>query len=425
MHEIVDTEIPLRRFEAFPRLGLLLGGALVGLGVVAFVVAVGQDAERAWRAYLVNWLYFTSIAQGGVILGAAMVITKAIWARPVRRIAISMVAFLPVAFVLMLPILVAAEHIFPWVHEPVPAKQAYLNVPFMATRVLVGVGALFMLSLVFAYWALRPDAGLLKANGHARGGIIDFLTRRWQGQEVEEARATRKLSRLAPVLVLVFAAGMSFVAWDFVMSLEPEWWSTLIGPYFFMAAFLGAVAATAIGAAFYRRRFGLEEIIQPPHLHDLGKLTFGFCVFWAYLFFSQYIVIWYGQLPIEQDFVIHRLEPPFKWLSVAVLFGLFVVPFFGLLGVAPKKNPLILIGAAIVVLVGLWIERYLLVYPSFYHGASDAPLGWQELGIALPFAGLFSLALAWMATHFPVVQLWEPLWEPELEERPDAFLTAS
>src|SRR5690606_25704192 len=114
---------------------------------------------------------------------------------------------------------------------------------------------------------------------------------------------------------------------------------------------------------------GLERAIEPPQFHDLGKLTFSFCIFWAYLFWSQYLVIWYGKLPWEQAFVIHRLQQPYAPVAVLVFFALFVLPFFGLLGVRAKKTPAILGLFAIVVLVGLWFERYMLVYPSLYQDA--------------------------------------------------------
>src|SRR5690606_1908128 len=166
----------------------------------------------------------------------------------------------------------------------------------------------------------------------------DRLTRNWQGQAVEEERAERNLSRLGPAIALVYAVAFSFVSWDFVMSLEPHWFSTLIGPYFFMGAFLGGIALTALVAVIYRRTLGLENALIPPQFHDLGKMTFGFCVFWAYMFWSQYLVIWYGQLPWEQTFVIHRLSQPYTPFAIFMFFGLFVIPFFGLLGVKPKKT---------------------------------------------------------------------------------------
>src|SRR5690606_8705971 len=149
----------------------------------------------------------------------------------------------------------------------------------------------------------------------------------------------------------------------------------LIGPYFFMGGFLGGIMATALVVITLRRNLELAQWVQPSTLHDLGKLAFGFTVFWGYLFFSQYIVIWYGLLPLEQSFVVHRFAPPFRITAQFVGLLLFVVPFFGLMGVTPKKTPAVFALFAAISLFGLWLGRYLLIYPSYWHGAASLPFG--------------------------------------------------
>jgi hypothetical protein len=416
-HDSPNNDLPLKRFEQAPRTFMMASGALTVIGLIALIAALATDAERAWRAYLVNWLDFTSLAMGAVLLAVVVTITRGVWSRSVRRIALSFVAFLPLAYLLMFPLFFAADHIFPWLHEELPAgKEAYLNVPFLAIRNAVALGALFILAFVFAYWSLRPDLGLVRDSADARlRGLYERLTRGWQGQELEEARAHRKLAVLAPVIALVYAVAFSLVSWDFIMSLEPHWFSTLIGPYFFMAAFLGGIAATGLLAHAYTRALGVGEVYTETQRHDLGKLTFAFVVFWAYLLFSQFIVIWYGLLPGEQSFVVHRFAPPFDKLAQAVFACLFVLPFFGLLGVVPKKHPTIYGVFASIILLGLWFERLLLVYPSYYASGDNIPLGWQEIGIGLFFTGLLLFALMAFATRFPLFQMWQPMSELELE----------
>jgi hypothetical protein len=137
-------------------------------------------------------------------------------------------------------------------------------------------------------------------------------------------------------------------------------------------------------------------------------------VFWAYLFFSQFIVIWYGLLPAEQSFVIHRFTAPFRNVALAVFAGLWLLPFFGLLAVKPKKTPHILATFGCFILTGLWLERYMLVYPSLHMGVDNLPLGWQEIGIALLFAGLLITSMMAFATRFPLFQVWQPMSELEL-----------
>jgi hypothetical protein len=408
--------LPTRRLEVVPsalRLGSLL---LMALGLLAFIGALLTDASRAWRAYHFNWLFFTSVAQGAVTLAVAVSVTRGLWSRPIRRIALSFVAFLPAAYLLVLPILLfGARHIFPWIEHPVAKKATYLNVPFLSARTLIGLGLLFVLDLVFAYWSLRPDLGRLQ-NEVPDGlrALYSRFTRNWRGADAEDRLSYQKLSRLGPLIGVVWAAVIGVLAWDFVMSLEPHWFSTMIGPYFFMGGFLGGIAATTVACIFYAMRGGQDDVILPTNFHDLGKMTFGFCVFWAYLFYSQFIVIWYGLLPIEQDWLIHRLTATFEPIMVTVVCGLFIFPFFGLLGVAPKRAPRVLLLFAGIVLTGLWFERYMLVYPSLYIGVGNIPLSWQEVGIGVGFLGILLYCVTWFASRFPLFQIWQPASEIEL-----------
>jgi hypothetical protein len=411
-------ELPDRRIETAAA-GLVTGViVLLLLGAIAFIFALTVNTDRAWRAYYINWLFFLSIAQGGFMLAVVTTIAKGIWSRPIRRIALAHVAYLPVAFLTVLPILFRdnARHIWPWIEHPVAGKDVWLNLPFLRARTLLGLALLFGISLTFAYTALRPDLGLMRDRMPPRlRATYARFTRNWRAQEAEELHAHRRLGVLAPVAALIYALIMGMIAWDFAMSLEPEWFSTLIGPFFFMGAFLGGLMATALIVIALRPRLGLEEWILPSTLHDLGKLCFGFTVFWGYLFFSQYIVIWYGLLPHEQEFVIHRFTPPFHIIAQLVGLGIFVIPFFGLMGATPKRTPALFATFAAISLTGLWLERYLLVYPSLYIGADRLPLSWYEPAMLLFFAGLYLASLAFFLTRVPLFQLWLPVSELELQ----------
>ena len=155
----------------------------------------------------------------------------------------------------------------------------------------------------------------------------------------------------------------------------------------------------------------IAKAIGIQQRHDLGKLAFGFTIFWTYLFFAQYIVIWYGKLPWEQAWIIHRAEAPWSGLTVLALFLCFVIPFAGLIGRKAKMTPWILRLFATVILVGLWLERYLMVVPSIHDGHPTITL--MEPAIGLFFLGLFLLSVRWFLTTFPAVQIWQPMVEPE------------
>jgi hypothetical protein len=411
-----QQEMPVRRLEAVPRSLTVALPIMFLVGVAVFATALMTDPSRAWRAYHFNWLYFTLMAHGAVLLAVVVTIAKGMWSRPIRRLALSFVAFLPIAYLLMLPIVtVGASHIFPWMHDAVH-KEAYLNQPFLIVRHVILLGALAAVSLAFAYWSLRPDLGHLRdrAPEHLKA-LYARMTRGWRGQEAEELLAHRRHGVLGPAFAIFYAVALGVVGWDFVMSLEPHWFSTLIGPYVFMGGFLTGLMALALLTITYLRSHNLYDYILPTTMHDLGKLCFGFTVFWAYLFYSQFIVIWYGQFPFEQAFINHRFDAPFT--TVAILVGLlvFVIPFFGLMAVKPKKTPAVFMTFAIISLVGMWLERFMLVYPSHYFGAPSLPLGWIEIGMALPFAALLVGSIVFFQTRFPLFQLWVPLSELELQ----------
>jgi hypothetical protein len=417
-HEIETAELPERRLAAFPPRARLFALAAVLLGIAGFFAAVFFDAPRAWRAYMANWLFFLGIAQGAAMFGVVVTIAKGLWSRPIRRIALSFVAFLPISWLLMIPLFFVGDHVFPWSLNPglmQEGKEIWLNVPFLAVRNLILLGALGAISIAFAYWALRPDIGRVREHApeHLRG-LYARMTRDWRGTVAEDVLAHRRLSVLAPIMALVYALAMSVVAWDFAMSLEPHWFSTLIGPYYFMASFLGGLAAIAILTLAYRRAIGLRDLVGPAHFHDLGKMVFAYSIFWAYLLWSQYIVIWYGNLPWAQEYMVHRLDPPFAGVALTVFILMFAAPFGLLLGVRPKQRPEFLAAVAALSLLGLWLERYLLVYPSHYPAWPTLPLGWPEVVTALPFAGLMVAAVVWFGTKFPLLQMWRPASELEL-----------
>jgi hypothetical protein len=163
MAHIEMRELPAKRLESVPG-GLRAGvAALIVIGVLGFGLAIVTDPVRAWRAYLFNWIYFTGIAQGAVLLSAVVMITKGLWSKTSRRFALSWGAFLPVGYLLLIPIWVLAPDLFPWVEHPdPPGRAAYLNVPFMIIRQIVLLGGLLALSMVFMRTALRPDLGLIR-----------------------------------------------------------------------------------------------------------------------------------------------------------------------------------------------------------------------------------------------------------------------
>ncbi len=421
-HIHIPHRIPARFLDRSSGTTMLFG-ALAVVGGVAFFLSLQRDATAAWASYVSNWMFFSSIAMGAVMFAAATTIVKAKWNWSLRRISVAFAAFLPVAFVLMLPMLGLGEEFFPWIekmaYDPIVQKKAaYLNLPFLITRTLVGVAVLFGMAIYFAYLAVRPDMGLVD-EGDLDAGRASWRARLmsgWAGQEQEEARSWRRMSKLAPAMALTYAAVMSFVVYDFAMSLDPHWFSTLFGGWYFMGAFWGGIAVTAFTAMVLRGRDAdVSRAVGIQQRHDIGKLAFAFTVFWTYLFFSQYIVIWYGKLPWEQSYMINRSGEAWGSYSLTVIILCFVVPFAGLIGRKAKMTPVLLQTLTGIILFGLWNERYFLVAPSILPGYDSGNMMYHLL-TGLGFLGLFVLAVRWFLGTFPMLQMWQPVPATEMME---------
>ena len=384
--------------------------AIVGAAVF-ILMAAGEDPGRAWRIFHVNFLVFTGISIGAVIFTAAAQLSNARWHGPLRRIAEAFVAFLPVSYLLYwIVVLFGRNYLFPWLHlhDPlIEAKRGYLNLPFLMFRGGFGLLVLYLFAWLLVRTSLRQDLARIKdrLTGFRRT-LADRITAGWQGDEAEAEAYQRRRSHIAPQLVLIYVVVISFFAYDMVMSIQPTWFSTLFPAYFFMGAFLSGLAGTAMATVFLRRRYGLNDIITRSQFHDHGKLMFGFCVFWAYLMYSQFLVVWYGNLPLETQFLAVRRFPIWRNLSIAVFLCLFFIPFWGLITRAAKMNPVTHALFAGVILFGFFIERFDLVVPGLVMRPPSFPFGLGELAVTIGFLSLFLLCyIAFMRT-FPIVPIW-------------------
>src|SRR5712671_1682244 len=312
---------------------------LAAIGLIVFVVGLFVDPDRVWHALLVNWLYFTSISSAGVMFVAAQRITTARWSRPIIRFLEGYVAFLPVAFVLLLILLVGRHHIFWWSnHVPdIPEKRIWLNPPFFFTRVIVVYLIITLLSVWYIYTSVRLDVGLLPESGAKWARGIRERMRKGFRDERRELHSTHSLQgRLAVFMAFAFAFGWILLSWDLSMSLDPHFQSTMYGWWFFMGGWVTALASWTLIVLAWRRYLGRYDLIQDKHFHDLGKLCFAFTAFWGYLTFAQYLVIWYGNMGEETHWPRLRLIAPWVNWSVAAVLLVFVFPFFGLLSRAAK-----------------------------------------------------------------------------------------
>jgi len=407
---------------------VLAGLAVIGFG--SFVIWAGSDESsgRAYRAFLQNFLLWSALAQGGLMLSAGIRLTNGRWAGPVHRIADCLGAFVPVSILLYLVVWAGRYEIFDWIQHPehVESKRWWYREGFMFTRDMIALCWMAFLSCWYLYMSVRPMLGAARESATGvRGRLIQAWTSGWRGEAAERLSADRRCRKLAAILALSYAFAYSTLGVDLIMGLAPHWVSTMFPAYYAWGGFLSAVSMTTLLAVLLRNGPDLRGEITESRRHDLGKMVFAFSIFWMYLFWSQYLVIWYGNIPEETGFIAarlgsqflqdtwymegfwERLNEPYVKLTLTTWILCWVVPFWVLLGQKPKKMPAILGTVALLSVIGFWMERYILITPSLVSpeavqaGAPVTPFGIIELMVTAGFVGLFFLCFLLFAKVFP------------------------
>ena len=367
----------------------------------------GPDALRAWQAYLVNFVYWTGLSFGAVLFVAVLNMTNAVWGRPLKRLAEALGAFIPASFLLFWILYFGKEEVFTWIRHPYPEKQFWLSPAFLFARNGIGLLLLSAASLALIYYSVKGDRKAMPPSPAPSGGDSSPEFREdscWKAQRV-----------LSPIVGILYAFVLSLLAFDLIMSLDPHWYSTLFGAYYFMGSFYLALTALYFFSFLGRKAFGLEDTIHPHHLHDLGKLVFAFCIFTGYLFYVQFLVIWYGNLPEETRYVILRVKlTPWEPLAWAVLAMTFAIPFVLLLPRKIKTAPLPMMILSAVILAGMWGERFILIAPSIWEG-KGIPLGLLEILITAGFGGIVGLSVICFLNRVPLLPVADPLFQRAVE----------
>jgi hypothetical protein len=390
---------------------------LAVIGFAIFLIGVVTGNPRAWQAYHINWLFFTTFSSAGVAFAAVQRITTARWSRPTIRFVEGFVAWLPVAFVLLVLTMLAGKRaIFPWITNPptIAEKARWLEPTFFSIRVIVVFGIITTLSLWFVYRTVRLDVGVIPEWGSSWAKGIRDRMRAGFGEERRELHSTHSmLGKLAVVLVFAFGFGWVVLAWDLSMSLDYHFQSTMYGWQVFMGGWVVALMIQSMLVRLWRNALGAEDLILERHFHDIGKLCFAFTAFWGYITFSQFLVIWYGNMPEESHFFFLRMSYPWVRFTISVGLLMFVVPFFGLLSKTAKTYTPTMTVFALCSIVGLWLQRYVEIYPSIYATsasevteaaaatATQLPFGLYEVGVTLGFLGLWGFCYLAFMNAFP------------------------
>lgn len=413
------------RFRMNDRLQKLLL-CFVVIGIIGFIAGlVGNRSYLAWQALLVNTMFFGGIALGGLAFSVIFTITNAKWGRPIKRLAEALSAFIPIGALLLCLLFFGADHFFEWMdHDNViHTKAGWLNFPFFIIRNVVLLGLFVAAGSYYLKTVIRPDIGLAGKLSNFGNAFADRLVKNYGSQEEEDALAEKRAKKLAPLLAVLFFLLCTLLAFDWMMSIDQEWFSTMFGAQYAVANLIGAAAALLIIAGIARKNFQLDEYITIDRYHDLAKLTFAVCALWTYLIFSQILVIWYGDLPEETPYLILRMQSvEWGWMFWVLFFMMFFIPFFGLMSRTACNSIWFSRLIAVEVLVGVWLEKYFLIVPSIQEnnaraGLIDASSGlpgfspnFYDVSITLGVLGIFLLSSVWFLQRVPAVPISDPLF---------------
>jgi len=367
---------------------ILAIGALAGLLVsIAAVFIFKPDASRVWANVLMNNQFFLGIALGGAFFLAVHRIAWSGWHTALQRIPESMTTFLPIAFLLMILVYFGMHDLYHWSHYEgydavLEGKKAWLNVPFFFVRMV-----LYFAGWISLTWLMRKNTNFL----------VDSSELKYHNR--------RKV--YAGLFLVFYAITVSASSWDWIMSIDAHWYSTIFGWYVFIGMFVTSIAFMILLIWFLKKE-GYLDFIRTDHIHDLGKYLFAFSVFWTYLWFSQYLLIWYGHIPEETTYYIQRHEN-FQFLFFLNLGLNFIVPFFALMKLQSKRKLSWLALIAGIVMLGHWIDYFQMIMPGA--AGEHAGIGVLEISMTILYASLFLFVVFRSLASKPLIVQNDPFLE--------------
>lgn len=387
MGQTKNSELVLKKFET-PQTIKTMSYALIAIGVLALGVGLFRNPERMWTSYLTAFFFVSSLGIGGLFWAAINNIAKAGWSTSIRRLAEGTTAFIPVVVIGSIALIAGVKYLYSWSdpeyvsHVPlVAAKTAYLNVPFLVIRLLIfGLGTWF--------FAHKIIGNSLK-----------------QDQDGNESYTHSNL-KWSIAFILFFALSFSLFSVDLLMTLLPTWYSTIFGIYCFSGLFQSSLALLILLMIYMKRQGFIGGYYTEDHVHDVAKYLKGFTVFWAYIAFSQFMLIWYANIPEETEYYLLRSHGGWMGISMALLIFKFIVPFLALLPKAAKRSEGHLIAVCVLILIMQYVDVYWMVYPNFYE--NHVTFGFYEVGLLAFFVGIFMAALSKFYSKNQLVAVKDP-----------------
>jgi hypothetical protein len=380
-----ELEADLKRWRSGALAAGIAGAVLCAIG---FFISPFQF----YRSYLWSYVFIVGLSVGSLAWLMLQYLTGGAWGVVIRRPSEAAARTLPLVALMFVPIAIGIPNLYSWSHAKVVAadeilqhKQVYLNVPFFLIRA----------AAYFAGWIL-----------------LSWLLNRWSAREDLEgpAEVHGKMAAVSGPGLVFWGFSVTFMAVDWVLSLDPHWFSTMFGMLFMAGQALSSMAFLIALMVLLSRRRPMSEILTPRHLHDLGKLLLALVMVWAYFSFSQFLIIWAGNLPDEIPWYLERLRGGWQYVALALVMGHFALPFALLLSRDLKRNFKLLAGIAVFVLFMRMVDLYWLVAPAFRQGRFG--LSWMDFAAPIGLGGI------WLA--YFLIQLGKrplmPLNDPHLIE---------
>lgn len=385
-------------YAAPPELGRYQKRALVVGVVFLLFLAVGAFLDRAqfFHSYLVGYLFWLGIALGSLALLLLQHLTGGAWGLVIRRILEAATRTLPLMALLFIPIIVGAHQIYPWTHAEemmrTPALEQkvrlYLNLPFFVVRATLYFGIWLLTAYLLNKWSLEQDRAVHRG-------------------------LTRRMRMLGGPGLILFVITVTFASVDWAMSLNPEWFSTIYGLLFVAAWALSALAFVVAILSVLGQREPMSRVVRPNHFQDLGKLMLAFVMLWAYFAFSQFLIVWSGNLPEEIQWYLPRTRGGWGVIALGVVFFHFAFPFLLLLSASIKRNARKLVMLAVLILVMRIIDLFWMIGPEF--SPERFHVSWMDVVAPIAIGGIWLAMFIWQLNSRPLIPVGDPQYDALLE----------
>jgi hypothetical protein len=386
LNRTAEQDIP--ELATYQRQFLLAGAA----GGVVSLIGLFMNPTQFFQSYLMAYMFVLGLTLGSLAFGMVHQLTGGAWGVVIRRQMGAASRVLPVLTVLFLPIVFGMSHLYVWTHgdivnaDPIlRGKHLYLNTPFFLVRA----------AIYFAAW-----------------NAVTYLLNKWglEQDQTGDPRIARRMQMLSGGGLVVYGLCITFASFDWLMSLEPHWFSTIYGVLIMGGQGLSALAFLITSLVWLSRRPPLRDIVLPSHFHDLANLMLAFVMLWAYFSFSQYLIIWAGNLPEEIAWYLHRLQTGWRVVAVALVIFHFAVPFLLLLLRTMTRVPDRIVRIALAILVARLIDLFWLIAPEFH--TAGISVSWMDIVLPLTLISIWVGCFLWQLRGRPLL----PVYDPQFEE---------